>query len=81
MRRSCRVSKVELLVLAVLVRVECRSDRLETLLRCRGHLFELFDSLGWLLVALLEVGAIDLRMLSHELAFASKGLLCCAPVH
>ena len=55
--------------------------RLNLLLTCRGHLFELFDGLSRLLIALLEVRAVDFGEMCHELTLATETLLCRAPIH
>ena len=46
----------------------------------RRHLFELFDGLGRLLVVL-EVGAVDLGVLSDKVCLVAEGFLRCGPVH
>ena len=63
------------------------SAHLAALGRRRGHalllrhLFELANGLGWLLIALLEIRTVNLGVLRHELALATKGLLCRVTIH
>lgn len=81
---------IQLCHLLLVYRLLCRSRlALRRLFKSRGvwtallllrQVFELLDDLGWLLITLLEVRAINLSVLRHEMAPVSEIFVSCCSI-